>query len=410
MLEATPLRFGILERYVTFEVLRSFILALLTITAIVVLFMVMAEAVRAGLAPIDILRLIPFLIPSSLPYTMPVALLFAVTVVYGRLAADNEIIAVKTAGLSVMTMLKPSFLLGLGLSAVLWRGSQEEIPWATREAKKIVFNNVEDYFYKVLKKERQFDNANWPFYIKVKDVEERKMIGPIFKHRAGGPENPNQFDLKIVARTATVNWDLDHNVVRVFLIDAETTGSSDHPDFIYFENNMLEIPIPDTSRFNLEPKTQELTFTQMIAKQNELTKLLSNERKRQAIAAAMWIGSGRINRVDWPHFQAAFGDYLRWNREYKALETEKQMRTALAFGSLFFVLVGAPVGVFFGRRDFLSAFISCFLPIIAIYYPLTLAGVNVSKEGLVDPVIALHAGNLVLGLGAAYVLRKVMKN
>jgi lipopolysaccharide export system permease protein len=77
---------------------------------------------------------------------------------------------------------------------------------------------------------------------------------------------------------------------------------------------------------------------------------------------------------------------------------------------LFFVLVGAPVGVFFGRRDFLSAFISCFLPIIAIYYPLTLAGVNVSKEGLVDPVIALHAGNLVLGLGAAYVLRKVMKN
>jgi lipopolysaccharide export system permease protein len=207
-----------------------------------------------------------------------------------------------------------------------------------------------------------------------------------------------------------VNWDLDHSVVRVYLVDAETTGSSDHPDFIFFQKNMMEIPIPDTNRFNLEPKTQELTFTQMVAKQKELTKLLSNERKRQAIAAAMWIGSGRINRVDWPHFQAAFGDYLRWNREYKALETEKQMRFALACGSFFFVLLGAPVGILFARRDFLSAFISCFLPIIGIYYPLTLAGVNMSKEGLVSPIVALYCGNLVLAFFAGFVLRKVMKN
>ena len=46
--------------------------------------------------------LVPYVIPGSLPYTVPVSLLFAVTVVYGRLAADNEVIAVKTAGLSAM--------------------------------------------------------------------------------------------------------------------------------------------------------------------------------------------------------------------------------------------------------------------------------------------------------------------
>ena len=44
------------------------------------------------------------------PYTIPVSLLFSVTVVYGRLAGDNEIIAVKTAGLSVMTVLWPTLL------------------------------------------------------------------------------------------------------------------------------------------------------------------------------------------------------------------------------------------------------------------------------------------------------------
>ena len=56
-------------------------------------------------------QLIPFVIPSTLPYTVPVSLLFAVTVVYGRIAGDNEIIAVKTAGLSVMTVIWPTILL-----------------------------------------------------------------------------------------------------------------------------------------------------------------------------------------------------------------------------------------------------------------------------------------------------------
>ena len=90
---------GILQRYVFGEVVRAFTLALLTITCIFVLFMIMAEAARMGLSPHDIFTLVPFVVPGSLPYTMPVSLLFAVTVVFGRLASDNEVLAIKTAGL-----------------------------------------------------------------------------------------------------------------------------------------------------------------------------------------------------------------------------------------------------------------------------------------------------------------------
>src|SRR5271170_2586701 len=101
---------GILHRYVIGEVFRGFALALLTMTAVFVLFMVAAQARDIGLSPNDIIHLVPYVIPSTLPYTIPVSLLFSVTVVYGRLAGDNEIIAVKTAGLSVMTVLWPTLL------------------------------------------------------------------------------------------------------------------------------------------------------------------------------------------------------------------------------------------------------------------------------------------------------------
>ena len=106
---------NILQRYVSGEVLRAFLLSLLTMTAIFVLFMVAAQAMRIRLlTPGDVAQLVPYVIPSTLPYTIPVSLLFAVTVVYGRIAGDNEIIAVKSAGLSVMTVIWPTHLPGRG--------------------------------------------------------------------------------------------------------------------------------------------------------------------------------------------------------------------------------------------------------------------------------------------------------
>jgi len=50
------LTFGILQRYVMAEVVRAFVLALLTMTIIFVLFMVMAEAAKLGLSPRDIMK------------------------------------------------------------------------------------------------------------------------------------------------------------------------------------------------------------------------------------------------------------------------------------------------------------------------------------------------------------------
>ena len=121
---------NILKRYVLGEVLRAFLLALLTMTAIFVLFMVAAEAMRSKLlTPSDVLELVPYVIPSTLPYTMPVSLLFAVTVVYGRIAGDNEVIAVKSAGLNVVTtLILPTILLATVLSAFLFHVSRGWIP------------------------------------------------------------------------------------------------------------------------------------------------------------------------------------------------------------------------------------------------------------------------------------------
>ncbi len=390
--------FGILQRYVMGHIFRAFALALLTITLIFSLFVIMAEATRQGLAPQEVLSVIPYLIPGSLPYTMPVALLFAVSVVYGRIAADNEVMAIKAAGLSAWTILNPALLLGGILSLLLFFLSSDVIPSANNSFRQMLFGSVEDGLYRFLKMEGSLNNPRLPFFIHVRDIEGKTLIDPTFKHRAPSPPNPpNTFDLTVNARRAQIHFDLEKLMATVELEDAETTGASDSPFLIWLNGKrVLQYPIPKPPQAP-EKRVQEMTNTEMRQMQADLRAKIRNERKRQAVQAAFWIGTGRIERVDWPHVREAYVDYAYWERRCNELETEKHMRVALASGVFFFALLGAPVGILFAKRDFLSAFLTCFVPIIVIYYPLILAGTNLGKEGVVPPQI-VFAGNAVLGL------------
>ena len=155
-------------------------------TAIFVLFMVAAQARDIGLAPGDIAHLVPYVIPSTLPYTIPVSLLFAATVVYGRLAGDNEIIAVKSAGLSVWIVLWPTSSWPWRCPGGCFTRARAGFRRSTHSAKMVLFQDLEDMFYKLLARDREFNHPKWPFLIKVRDVQGSKMIDPTFKHKVKG--------------------------------------------------------------------------------------------------------------------------------------------------------------------------------------------------------------------------------
>src|SRR5207237_5038030 len=84
--------------------------------------------------------------------------------------------------------------------------------------------------------------------------------------------------------------------------------------------------------------------------------------------------------------------------ELRAIGVELHMRPALSLGCLCFVLIGCPVGIWFSRSDYLSAFITCFLPIVVIYYPLLLCGINFAKLGRLNPWLALWTANALMAV------------
>ncbi len=398
---------GIIQRYVIGEVTRSFGLALLTMTAIFVLFMVAAQARDIGLSPDDILHLVPYVIPSTLPYTIPVSLLFAATVVYGRLAGDNEIIAIKTAGLSVTKVLAPTLLLGSALSAWLWYASGDWIPQCNHNAKQVLFKDIEDMFYKLLARDREFNHPKWPFFIKVREVQGSKMIDANFKHKVKGSDD---FDAVIQAKVATLHFDLKAKVVRVFLEHSEIQHFARDADVVLINGDTLEIPIPADTKFGTETKIQEYSNAALIDEFAKLSTKIDTVRKREAIKDGFAFASGRLERINWLEVNSAFRDQAEWVNRKNQLDTEYHLRISMAVGSVLFVFLGAPVGILFAKRDFLSAFMTCFLPIIGIYYPLMLFGTNLSKEGLFPPILSLWMGNFLLALMAGFVLPSVVKH
>ena len=96
-------------------------------------------------------------------------------------------------------------------------------------------------------------------------------------------------------------------------------------------------------------------------------------------------------------------------REKNLLDVEIHLRPSLALGCLIFALVGGPVGIWFSRADYLSSFVSCFLPTVIVYYPLLLSGLNLAKEGRVPASLGLWAANIVVGVGALILYQRVVR-
>src|SRR3954447_16712285 len=141
--------FSILHRTILWELVRVFSLSLIGITGMLLMAGIVAEATQHGLSPLQILAAIPLLIPSTLPYTLPATTLFATCVVYGRLAHDNEILAIKAAGVNVLQVVWPGIFLGVLASACTIGLYIDIIPDTHHLLRSQVLSDLEEYLYGV---------------------------------------------------------------------------------------------------------------------------------------------------------------------------------------------------------------------------------------------------------------------
>ena len=97
----------LLQRYILFELLKVFSFLLVILTILLVFVGGFQEASENGLGPAQTLQILPYVVPSFMPFTVPATLLLTICLVYGRISGDQEVTAAKAAGINVF---RPRFL------------------------------------------------------------------------------------------------------------------------------------------------------------------------------------------------------------------------------------------------------------------------------------------------------------
>lgn len=142
-----------LYSYVLRELLKVFALASVALTALLTLTIeggIYIMIPYEGLDAAGIFRLLPWSLVIAGTLTMPVAALFAATIVYGRLAADNELLACRAAGINIHKLFRPSLLLAAFVFLFTFLFGNYVIPDSVGQINRFLRANLRDLSMKQL--------------------------------------------------------------------------------------------------------------------------------------------------------------------------------------------------------------------------------------------------------------------
>lgn len=124
----------ILPRYVLKELFNTFVPAFLGFGFLMMLGLTI-QLMHKGLDIIDIRIIIPYLMLYACPNTLPISLLTAAVLSYGRLSSTNEIIAIRTSGIHLHAIITPVLVISFLLSFFTLYLNAEVLPMSRLKIK-----------------------------------------------------------------------------------------------------------------------------------------------------------------------------------------------------------------------------------------------------------------------------------
>lgn len=393
----------LLQRYILGEILRTFLFVVLGLTVLLVAVGVAQRAMESGLGPDQLLAILPYIIPSLLPFTIPAALLFTVCLVYGRMAGDQEVIAAKAAGISVLSLLAPGLLLGGLLSVASLLLTDRVIPWAVANIEREIVEAVEDVFLERLKADRQFVDKSQGITVTVNDVEGKVLIRPIFRLEQRSDDGEVRY---ITLQAAEAELRLDPRAQEAIIRIRD--GLIQMPG-----DRTIRIRDEDTrsirwNHFSAASTPRNLPVRVIRAELEQLEQRVERLEDRQIILRAMALTLARLEEYGRLTEQVDPALKVATNRGHR-LNTEIHSRFALACSCFCFVLLGAPIAIVRANGHFLTTFLFCFGPIAVCYYPLMIGIAEQAKGGRL-PVCLLWSGNLVLCALGGWMIRRLQRH
>ena len=428
----------LLTRYILKEIFMPFFFALLVIVFILFTNFLLRAIDRFLGKGIDVLTILEYLFLNLawiVALAVPMAVLIAALMTFGRLSEDNEITAMRTSGISFLTIIRPALFFGLIVGSSLVYFNNVILPQMNHRArilsgdiyrKRPGLNIEPGYFIE--------DLPDYSMIIRAKDGDMMQDV------RIFSKDNTKS-QTTIYAKQGHLSTIDDAIIMTLYNGEIHELDRQDYGNFrrIQFEKHRIIIPADDLllKRRDKSSRTdREMTVPMMLEKQRTYKKRVTTVKTRLAKAFQRTTGDSLVPpdlelaqevienyrvtlKQDTSLSEADFRvkdrrarslerqakneynlihSYRKSNNKY-GVEIHKKF--SLPFACLLFVLVGSPLGVLAKKGGFVIG-MSLSFGFFLIYYIMLIGGEEIADRNILKPYIAMWLPNLILLIIALY--------
>jgi LPS export ABC transporter permease LptF len=359
----------IINRYVLKELAGPFFGSLLVSTLILAagnIIQTVDMVINKGVEITQVIKIFVYFLPYVLIFTIPISVLAAVLLGFGRLSGDNEITALRTNGVGLFRMIFPAVICGFIISLLNVPLNDKILPQAEYAARKLI-KQIGIKHPSALLEPGVFIKGfkNYIVFIHQAKGNTLKDIR-IYEPNEKGPTRT------IIADRGEIISVPDENSVKLRLED----GSADEidpnkPDEFYkitFEEYQLTL--------NLD-KTVDINKIEKKAREKSIKELLS----------------------DLVELKGAKGGEI-------PIMIEINKKIALAFSNLVFVLVGIPLAITAHRREKFIGF-GMAMGLFLLYWGIMLGGIACAIRDIIPPWVGVWSADILLFIVALVMLVRI---
>lgn len=377
----------LIQRYVIREWLISLAIITIILLAIVILIVPFLQFQKYTILDEEfIIKVLPFFIPISLVYIIPLSTLLSCIFVFGRLSEDNELLAMKSAGIPLMRIIRPVVLLATLLAIGIFLTNNYVAPYCQSQTRQLTISAF---------KNRIFTDAQGADEIK---LPQGKLYYTESKNGVFSSVRLLQFDQQreelvkeISAQQGTFKIDEENAIFSLNLTNVYLTEwKPDKPK----EKKELSESEPDTDSHEGYPRLLKAGGQ---VYQVDVSRLFAPSRRNLSGLSHQELDRLLIQYQDNP-------------TKTKQVLLNKYQRYSFGLTPLIFAFIGVPIGIIIRKGSRVAGIGASMLIVFIGYYPMTMLGNLIGNKGILSPAISVWLANIVMGLLALFLIIYIIKN
>ena len=428
----------ILWRYILKEHIGPFLFGLAIITLVFLLNIIFRELGRILSRGLGIGIIAEFFFLNMawiMALAVPMAVLIASLMAFGRMSGDSEITAMKAGGVSILNIMLPVFVASLALAVFLIWFNNNVLPDANYRTKLlasdifrkrptlniepgVMYNDIDDYSILVQDIEGKTDTS----YVTNIDIEDnsdpskstfiRARRGKIFLDQASGmlylilyDGYMHELDLEKMEQYSTVNFPrqtVSISVPDMVLTRTEEGYRGDREKSSKMMRSEVEANKVDIKERHI--RAGELVreyFAKYLPGQESDTLTISRGSGNNNMYKIERIRSDNIRLKN--QIKSELSSLASLDRENWRLMVEVHKKYSIPFACIVFVLVGAPLGIMARRGSMAVAGGIAFL-FFLLYWSSLIGGEELADNQFISPFWAMWMANILCGTGGLYLI------